>query len=72
MIREIDSFLTRLESEIEEQMRSPLDLQFLNWLEQFLKEVYDAGFDSANALTNQYDKGYHDGYKDAEDEYSDD
>jgi hypothetical protein len=69
MIRQVSSYLTRLENETEEQMRSPLDLQFLNWLEVFLKEVYDAGAEDSDIATREYDRGYHDGYNEAKEEF---
>ena len=54
---EIQEFLKKLESELEEQMRQPIDLQLLNWLDNFLFEVYDAGTRDSSKLDEEYERG---------------
>ena len=62
MNREIQSFLNTLEMQLEEEMRQPVELQLLNWLDDFLKKVWDAGAKDSNIETAGYNKGYEEGY----------
>jgi len=62
MNREIQSFLNTLEMQLEEEMRQPVELQLLNWLDDFLKKVCDAGAKDSNIETAGYNKGYEEGY----------
>jgi hypothetical protein len=44
----LEQYLNRLESQLEEEMRQPLELRLLNWLEDFISEVYDEGFENGS------------------------
>jgi hypothetical protein len=63
-------YLHRLECQLEEEMRQPVELQLLNWLEEFIEEVYDEGEQSIDSENlKQYNKGWSQGYKEAKADY---
>jgi hypothetical protein len=61
-------YLRELECQLEEEMRQPVELQLLNWLEEFIKEIYDEGTEASLAdredeiAQENYKEGYRDGY----------
>jgi flagellar biosynthesis/type III secretory pathway protein FliH len=72
MNREIQSFLNTLELELEEEMRQPVDLQLLNWLDGFLREVWEDGAKNPDAGKEYFDNGFEKGYQEAKDDFAGD
>lgn len=72
MNREIQSFLNTLELELEEQMRQPVDLQLLNWLDGFLREVWEDGAKNPEVGKEYFDNGFEKGYQEARDDFAGD
>ena len=61
-------YLRELESKIEEQTKSHVDLYLLNWLQDFVEDIYDQGRQETieeeedNIATANYKEGHSDGY----------